>query len=226
MARLDEGRSLREPAVKQLPDGHPAGPFIDDRAEVLHERGHVGLIAVANVALPGPESSSPDPPRIGSEQLVLEEDVEDVESEAVDAAVQPRPDDVEQRSSDLRVPPVEVGLLREERVHVELLPGLVPGPGGTTEEGPPVVRRPPTAEERSPGRIAPDVPVRERPVAARARRLEPRVAMTAVVQDEVHDDPDPTAVGGFDEPIEIRERPVLRVDAHVVGHVVPEVEVR
>ena len=45
-----------------------------------------------------------------------------------------------------------------------------------------------------------------------------------MVEDEVQDDLDPTAVGLGDEALEIVERPEDRIDARVVGDVVAGVE--
>jgi hypothetical protein len=50
--------------------------------------------------------------------------------------------------------------------------------------------------------------------------------VAAVVEDEVEDHLDPATVARGDEPVEVGERAETRVHAHVVGDVVPEVEVR
>ena len=66
---------------------------------------------------------------------VLADEVHDVGAEAVDAAVQPEAQHVVHRLDDLRVVPVEVGLLGQEGVQVPLLGGLVPRPRGAAAEG-------------------------------------------------------------------------------------------
>ena len=86
---------------------------------------------------------------------VLADEVHDVGAEAVDAAVQPEAQHVVHGLDDLRVVPVEVGLLGQEGVQVPLLGGLVPRPRGAAAEGRrPVVGR---AVRRA---VVPAVPVR------------------------------------------------------------------
>src|SRR5439155_16306055 len=74
-----------------------------------------------------------------------------VESEAVDAAVDPEADDALKSLDDLRVAPVEVRLLGIERVQVPAACLLVAAPRRATERRDPVVRGPVDGR--------PDVPV-------------------------------------------------------------------
>src|SRR5579884_4426642 len=90
--------------------------------------------------------------RLVPEPLVLEEAVDRVETEAVDAAAAPEAEGVVHRHHDLGVAPVEVRLLRIERVQIPAAALPVAAPGGAAERRRPVVRRPV-------GR-RPDVPVR------------------------------------------------------------------
>jgi hypothetical protein len=59
--------------------------------------------------------------------------VGDVDPEAVDAPVEPEPQDAQELLMDLPVGPVEVGLRAVEQVQVPLPGGLVPGPRGPAE---------------------------------------------------------------------------------------------
>src|SRR6202522_4606447 len=67
------------------------------------------------------------------------------DADAVDAAVEPEAQDRLELGPDLRVGPVEVGLLRGEQVQVPLAGRAVrsrdPGPRGAAEDRLPVVRR-------------------------------------------------------------------------------------
>lgn len=121
--------------------------------------------------------------RIG-ESLVLANEVDDIEAEAVAAPVQPEAHDVVDGVAHLGVLPVEVGLLRAEQVQVVLIGGLVVCPGAALEVAGPVV-----------GGLAvplgvvsggsPDVPVSEGVVLGFPRLLEPVVLVAGVVHDEV-----------------------------------------
>ena len=72
---------------------------------------------------------------------VLGDEVDDVHAEAVDPAVQPPAHHRVDRLADLRVLPVEVGLLAREQVQVVLARRGVGLPAGPGEERAPVVRR-------------------------------------------------------------------------------------
>jgi hypothetical protein len=73
----------------------------------------------------------------------LDQAVGDIHPEAVDAAVEPEAEDVEELLAHPRVLPVEVGLGGVEEVQVPLAGGAVgagdPGPGRSAEHGLPVV---------------------------------------------------------------------------------------
>lgn len=149
---------------------------------------------------------------------MLEVGVEDVEAEAGDPALQPEAHDAQARGPDLRVVPVEVGLLGQERVEVVLTGLLVQRPRGAAEERAPVVRRAPAAR-----RVAPDVPVAPRVDPVRARLLEPRVQVGRVVEDEVEDHVDAAAPRLGDQPVEVLVGAERGVDRAVVGDVVADV---
>src|SRR5207302_8962407 len=72
--------------------------------------------------------------RVVAELTVLDERVRDVDPEAADAAVEPEADDRLELRADVRVPPVEVRLLRREVVQVVHPALLVERPGGSAAE--------------------------------------------------------------------------------------------
>ena len=105
-----------------------------------------------------------------------------VHAKAVHAAVEPEAQGVHQRRAHLGVAIVEFGLLPDELVQV-ILPGrLVESPGGAAEEAQPVVGRAAIG-----GRVAPDVPVALRILAAAAALDEPGVFVGGVIGDEVNE---------------------------------------
>ena len=137
-------------------------------------------------------------------------DGDGVEPEPVDSPVEPEADDLLHRGDDLRVPPVQVGLLGVERVQVPP-PGLVvAAPGGSAEGRDPVVRGPVYRR--------PDVPV--------GVLTEPGMRDRRVAGDEVEQDAEASLVRRRDERVEVVERPEDRVDRRVVGDVVAEVRER
>jgi hypothetical protein len=158
--------------------------------------------------------------RIGQRQI-LAEHVDDVHAEAVDAPVQPPAHHVVHSGADVRVLPVQVGLLAGEDVQV-VLPGLlVPLPGRPGEVRLPVgrLRTGGTGDVARP-RVAPPVPVALRVVPARPRLHEPRVLVAGVVDDEVHQQADAPRVQGVDQFVEVGEGAEQRIDVAVVTDVV------
>ena len=106
----------------------------------VEEAGQLGPVLVVEVDLAVVRAPAAEAARVGEQLLVLEERVEDVEPEAVDPALEPAADHRQHRLAHGRVAPVHVGLLGQERVHVELAADLVPGPRRPAEERRPVVR--------------------------------------------------------------------------------------
>ena len=156
--------------------------------------------------------------RVVAEGVVFDEVPEDVDAEAVDAAVEPEAEDVEHGLLDFGVAPVEVGLGGEEGVVVVLAGGVVELPGAAAEVAEPVVGRAAVG-----GGVAPDVPVALGVVARRSRFDEPGVLVGGVVGDEVEEHLQAAAVGFVDEAVEVGEGAEERVDVGVVGDVVAEV---
>ncbi len=156
----------------------------------------------------------------GVEQLVLphalglDEERHGVDAEPVDAQLQPEPDDLGDLLDHGRVARREVGLVAVEGVLVVLPGHLVVAPDavlGVGEHARPGVGR---------GLVAPEVEVAVAAVAVAAGRLEPRVLVGGVVDDQVDDDADAAVVGGADHLDEVAQAAVPRVDAVVVADVV------
>ena len=164
--------------------------------------------------------------RVLGEGKVLGNQVDDVHAEAVHALVEPEAHDVVDLFADLRVLPVQVGLLDGEVVQVELAGRLVPLPHGGAEAGNPVVRRDRVAVLVEALRVAPDVVVAVGVVLGGACLLEPFVLIGGVVDDEVHHELDAVLVRGFEQLVEVFHGAELGHDGTVVGDVVAVVVVR
>jgi hypothetical protein len=133
----------------------------------------------------------------------------DVDAEPAHTSVEPEAKDAVELVADVRVPPVEVGLLRRELMKVVALPRRVVVPRGPSgEDGRPVVR----------DVIRPDVVLRA--------VGEPRVLVGGVVRDEVEPDVDVVLARLRDQRVVVGERAVVGVDPEVVGDVVAPVDVR
>ena len=230
-------------------DQHPVGtvlfehlpPVAVDRVHaVLRPVGHVGLVAAHAAAL-------------GIGQVVgqaggLDHPVGDIHPEAVDAAIEPEPQDLAEPLPDPRVRPVEVGLARVEQVQVPLCflgrrrscgarrfrgPSAVaplrwsvlnPRPGRAAEDGAPVVGRQVAVGSES---VAEQVAAALRRAGAGGQRLpEPRVLARGVVGHEVDDDAHSEVVRPGEQGVEVAEIAEQRVDVAVVGDVVAGVLLR
>ena len=151
----------------------------------------------------------------------VDQERDGVDPEPVDAQLEPEPGDLRDLVADLRVPDVEVRLVRVEVVEVELLGFVVPRPDavlrvGEDDRGILRPRRP----------VPPDVEVAE-PVVRRGPRLaEPGVSVGRVVDHQVDDDADPAVLRRPDERDEVTQRPEALIDGVVVRDVVPVVPVR
>ena len=154
---------------------------------------------------------------------MLEEAVEGIETEAVDAPLQPAPDHVPLVVLHARRAPVELGLLLQEGMEVELLARGIPFPARAAEPRDPVVGWQPVSVGADARGVAPQVPVAVGTARIVARRDEPAVGVAGVVHDEVEDDPHAAPMRLRDEPVEIGLAPEQRIDARMVGDVVAEV---
>jgi hypothetical protein len=216
------GRPLRA-AIEQLADREAVRKRVHQRPEARKELDEIRLVAIVDVDLAGPcRRARLD--RVREQVRMLQEHVEHVEPKAVDAAFEPAPNHAHLGHLDLRVSPVQVRLLRQERVLVELAPPRLPGPGRATEERDPVVRRQRFAIRVDAGRIAPQIPVGVGVVARPPAGIEPGVLIAGVVHDEVEDQPHAPAMDLVEEAIEIGFGAEDRVDPSVVADVVADVE--
>ena len=144
-----------------------------------------------------------------------------VETEAVEAHVEPERHRLQHRFVDLGVVEVEVRLVVEEPVPEVLLPHRVPRPVGRLGVDEDDARL--LVELVG---VRPDVEVAVGTVRVAAAGLEPRVGVTGVVHDEVDDHPDAALVAGVEEGVEVLDGAGLRHDVVVVGHVVATVAQR
>ena len=145
-----------------------------------------------------------------------------VETQPVDAHIQPVVKELLDLLHHLRIVEVEVGLVRVEAVPEEGLCLLVPGPVrffGVDEDDPGL--------GVAVGRVAPHVEIpRCRAGLRLAGPLEPGMLVGGVVDDEFGDDPQPAPVRLVDEAAEVAHRAVGWVDRAVVGNVVTVVAQR
>ncbi|GGW94003.1 hypothetical protein GCM10010353_06680 [Streptomyces chryseus] len=159
---------------------------------------------------------------------MLEESRRDVDAEAVDAPVQPEAQDVLEVGADLRVAPVQVGLLGGEHVEVPLARSAVgfddARPGGAAEHRPPVVGR--LLAVRAPAVGEVEAGAGHAAGAGGQCLAEPDVLAGAVVGDDVQQHLDAEPPGGGDQQVELGEITEDRVDVAVVGDVVAVVVLR
>ena len=95
--------------------------------------------------------------RIVAQQRIFHNKMRNIDTEAIYAALQPGAQHIEHGCHNLRIAPVQVGLLFQEAMQVVLSAGLIPFPGGAAKDAQPVVRR--GAIRAS---IRPDVPIAPR----------------------------------------------------------------
>ena len=86
--------------------------------------------------------------------LVFDELMNGIDPESIDPAIEPESQNVEHRRPDLKVPPVEVGLLSEECMIVILAGRFIEGPSRPPELTEPVVGR-----RAARPWVAPDIPI-------------------------------------------------------------------
>ena len=199
---------------------HPVGVLVGAPAQPLQDVQ--GLRARAVVERPlqpiGLDRVGVGPRRVVPQQRVMGVEVDHVQAEAVGAAVEPEPGDVEHGLLDLGVEQVEVRLLLQEVVQIVLAPPRLPAPGRAAEHRQPVVGRRAVGLGRGP-----DVPVGLGVVPARPAFREPGALVGAVGIDLVDDDLEAQPVGGLDHAVIVGERAEHRVDAAVVRDVVAAV---
>ncbi len=155
---------------------------------------------------------------VGAQQVVLDQSTGHVDSEATDPAVQPEAQDPVELLDHGRVAPVEVGLFRQEQVHVVLAGGLVEGPGRAAEVADPVVGRAAVG-----ARSGPDVVVAVVAVGTGEGVAEPGVGVAGMIGHQVDEDPQAPLAGGGDQGVEVVEGAEAGIDIAVVGDVVAPV---
>ena len=159
--------------------------------------------------------------RVVAQLAVLHDHVRDIDAEPRDSPVEPEAQDPVELIPHVLVPPVQIGLGREEVVEVRLPGGLVELPRRAAEARDPVVGRRTVRLG-----IGPDVPV---PMLRGARRTcidEPRMLDAGVVRHEVEDDADVLRRRLGNQFVEVVHRAEVGMDVAVVGDVVAPVGVR
>ena len=189
---------------------------------------HAVLAPVRHVRLAAAHGVGVGRRRVIRQALGLDHAVGHVDTEAVDAAVEPEAQDRAELLLHLLVVPVEVRLRRVEDVQIPLA-GRAVGlrhalPHAAAEHRLPVVRRQLAVLAAA---VAEDVARALRAARRRLERLlEPGVLVGGVVGHEVDDHPDAAGVGGCQHLVEVGQRAEQRVDVAVVGHVVAGVALR
>jgi hypothetical protein len=156
--------------------------------------------------------------RVVAELCILDEQPKYINPKAVDAAVKPEPQHVKHFKPNVRVPPVEIGLLRKKAVEV-VLPGLIiERPSRASKLGNPVVRRPATWVP-----MVPDVPIALRVGPRCAAGDEPRMLIRGMIRNVVEDYFNAARMGIGDKQIEVCKRSEDGIDRATVRNVVTEV---
>jgi len=95
--------------VESLPHQVAVGVRIHQGADFLQQGNHLRAVAVIHMLLPFKWANAKGR-RIIQQLVILEIGVEQIQPEAICAAVQPEAEDIDQFPADLRVAPVQVGL--------------------------------------------------------------------------------------------------------------------
>jgi hypothetical protein len=223
------GSAARTGRRRPRPRGR-GGVFVHQRAQPAQELEVLGLVLVVEVILPvvgvhlgrdGGVALSGAQRGVVPQLLVVEVEVDRVEAEPVDPAIQPEPRDVEQLVLHLGVVQVQIGLLLEEVVQVVLHPVARPFPGRAAEDRQPVVGRAAIGLG-----VGPDIPVGFRVVAARNGFPGTRRAGRGVAEHEVDQHLQPQLMRPVDQRVEIAQRAEHRIDVAVVADVIAEIEHR
>ena len=196
---------------------------VEQRADALEEAGDRVVALVVGVELVIERARARDAVvqrrrRIVAEAGIEHHEVDRIDTEAVDAPLQPEAGDVEERLLYRRMVAVNLRLLLQEVVHVILAAARVPRPCRAAEDRLPIVGR------RAVGLgIVPDVPIGAGVVAAGPAFLEPRVPVAGVRPDLIDDDLHAERVRAGDERVEVGKRAEDRVDVAIIGHVIAEI---
>lgn len=153
------------------------------------------------------------------ERLVLANKVDDVDAEAVCAAIKPEAHRLVSSLAHSRIFPVEVGLLSSKEAEIVLIGSLVIFPCTPLEVALPVVGR----LAVSLGVIArstPDVPIAVRVIFGLARFFEPFVLVAGVVHDEVEDELHAALVQLVTQDVDVGNVAIWRVNDFVVTDII------
>jgi len=209
---------LSEGGSGGLADGHDV-VFGEDvvihLAEILGEVGTVGVGVGRVLELFGREIGQTG--GLGDER-------DDVHAESVDAFVEPEAHEAVDLFANLRVRPVEIGLLGREVVEVILVRLRVERPRGTGEIGGVVVGRGAGAIGRGVSGL-PDVEVAIWIGLAVARFDEPLVLVRRVVDDEIDDEAHVALLGAGEKRVEVGDVAELGHYLTVVADVVATIDV-
>ena len=159
--------------------------------------------------------------RVIAEFGVLDQMPDDVNAKPVDAPAQPKSHHIIDRLAHLRVTPVQVRLLGEERVIIILTRCGLVLPSAAAKFRQPVVGQPAVRSA-----IAPDIPVALWIIARSSRFDKPWVLIRSVVRHKIEDQLEAAFMGRVHQRIEIGHRTEHRVDAGVIGDVIAEIRHR
>ena len=149
----------------------------------------------------------------------LGDEVDDIESEALDALFLPEANDVLQLLAHARVLPVEICLCHVKEMEVvfaergDILPRV------------PAELRPPVCRRRVGRAVLEDVVVHIGGIA-RECAFEPRVLGRCMVKDHIEHDADTACLCLADESVDVLHRAEARVDGAVVGDIVAAIVLR
>ena len=155
--------------------------------------------------------------------LFFRDESDNVLSEAVNAHVEPETDDILYFLAHLGVIHIEVGLLLAEKVQIPLVEVFIIFPAGAGKGGEPVVGRFLAAWLPA---LAPEIVVMIRIITALFALLKPLVLIGGVVDDEIHNNLQPTLMGGGKQLLEFVKGAVFGVDIPVIRYVIPEIVLR
>ena len=205
-----------------LGDGELVAIGVDQRAHPLDKAGDVGMRLVVDFQLeierPRARLAGVGRGRIVAQLRIVHREIDRVHAKAVDAAIKPEAQHVQQGCLHRRVVHVELRLLLQEIVHVILAAPRVPGPGRAAEDRLPVARRAAVGLG-----IGPDIPGGLVGVGARAAVDEPGVLVRTVREDLVDQHLEAESVRARDQRVEILERAEDRIDPAIIGHVIAEI---
>ena len=151
---------------------------------------------------------------------IFEQGIDGVEPKASDAAFVPPAGHVEHGVVHRGIAPVQIGLLRIEKVVVKLSGLRIHRPRRSAKGRDPIVRLGRTFA------VVPHVPVALRRVTRRLRIDEPGMLIRRVIHHEIHDDANAALLRFLLHAIKIGQRSVHGIDILVIGNVVAEINLR